>query len=68
MLQSVNVVEHPEFRNIILYCGQGLIANKDVPHRNKITSEAHAMYLQSKSAIKLEMEVRIWIIGMCNSI
>jgi hypothetical protein len=58
ILQSMNVVEQPEFRELLLYCGQGALKNKDIPHHDKITTEAHEMYMRSKAAIMREMKVR----------
>ncbi|EUC59354.1 hAT family dimerization protein, partial [Rhizoctonia solani AG-3 Rhs1AP] len=54
--QSMNVVEQPEFRKLLLYCGQGALQNKDIPHQNKVTSKAHNAYLQAKAAIMHEIK------------
>ncbi|KAG8679942.1 hypothetical protein FRC11_003123, partial [Ceratobasidium sp. 423] len=54
--QSMNVVEQPEFRDILLYCGQGVLQNKDIPHQNKVTSEAHEAYQKAKTAIMHEIK------------
>ena len=58
----MDVVDVPEFRELLLYCGQGALKNKDIPHRDKVTSEAHEMYLRSKTRIMREIQVRVYYI------
>ncbi|THH15387.1 hypothetical protein EUX98_g9474 [Antrodiella citrinella] len=36
--QSINVVEAPRFRKLLLFLGSDRISDKDIPHRDKVTS------------------------------
>ncbi|KAJ2928061.1 hypothetical protein H1R20_g9035, partial [Candolleomyces eurysporus] len=47
--QSINVVESPEFRELLLFLGDGKLEDRDIPHRDKMTSmilDAHALEYQ----------------------
>lgn len=35
--QAVNLMDCPEFRDLLLYVSQGLLDDCDIPHRTKIT-------------------------------
>ncbi|CAE6511697.1 unnamed protein product, partial [Rhizoctonia solani] len=54
--QPMNVVEKEEFRELLIYCGQGRIRDQDIPHRDKLTAAAWAMYLLEKEKIDDEMK------------
>ncbi|KDN41816.1 hypothetical protein RSAG8_07187, partial [Rhizoctonia solani AG-8 WAC10335] len=54
--QPMNVVEKEEFRELLIYCGQGRIRDQDIPHRDKLTAAAWAMYLLEKGKIDNEMK------------
>ncbi|KAF8689423.1 Encoded by, partial [Rhizoctonia solani] len=54
--QALNVVENPEFRELLLYCGQSAFKNSDVPHRNKLATAAWATYLIEKEKIDADMK------------
>ncbi|CUA71633.1 hypothetical protein RSOLAG22IIIB_09736 [Rhizoctonia solani] len=52
----MNVIEKDELRGLLIYCGQGRIQDKDIPHRDKLTTAAWAMYLLEKEKIDNEMK------------
>ncbi|QRV92764.1 AC9 transposase [Ceratobasidium sp. AG-Ba] len=54
--EPLSLVETPEFRDLILYCGQGRIHEQDVPHRDKLATAAWAMYLLEKGKIDEDMK------------
>ncbi|KAG9096989.1 hypothetical protein FS749_007324 [Ceratobasidium sp. UAMH 11750] len=54
--QSLNAIEQPEFREILVYCGQGVLRDHDIPHRSKIAFEMHQVYLQEKELIVKAMQ------------
>ncbi|KDN33246.1 hypothetical protein RSAG8_13663, partial [Rhizoctonia solani AG-8 WAC10335] len=54
--QATRVFECPEFRDVILYCGQNKIKEADIPHRSKLAKVAWAMYLLEKETIDAEMK------------
>lgn len=53
----MNAIESPELRELILFCGQSQINDSDIPHRNKLSTAAWAMYLLEKNKIDEEMKV-----------
>ncbi|KAG8729906.1 hypothetical protein FRC10_003305 [Ceratobasidium sp. 414] len=56
LLQALNVVEAPEFRELVLYCGQGRIKDQDMLHRDKLATAALAMYILEKGKIDNDMK------------
>ncbi|KAF8667727.1 Encoded by [Rhizoctonia solani] len=54
--QALNVVENPEFRELLLYCGQSAFKNSDVPHCDKLATAAWATYLIKKEKINADMK------------
>lgn len=55
--QSFNVVECPEFRELLLYLGEGKIQDKNLPHRTKLTemilNEFRTEYCKIKDDLKV---------------
>jgi hypothetical protein len=56
-LQSFNVLECPEFRDLLLYLGDGKISNADVPHRTKLTQMVLEEYWREYNKIKEDLKV-----------
>ncbi|CAE6441197.1 unnamed protein product [Rhizoctonia solani] len=55
--QALNVVENPEFQELLLYCGQSAFKNSDVPHCDKLATAAWATYLIKKEKINADMKI-----------
>ncbi|EUC58850.1 HAT family dimerization protein, partial [Rhizoctonia solani AG-3 Rhs1AP] len=54
--QAFNLLEIPEFRDLMLYSTQGLIKDSNLPHRDKLELLAHAMYCLEKDIIDKDMQ------------
>ncbi|KEP45315.1 putative transposase, partial [Rhizoctonia solani 123E] len=63
-----NVVESPEFRDFILFTGQGHLQDKDVPHRDKIVAVAEAMYYVEKNLIDSDMKAARGFISLTSDL
>ncbi|KAF8691107.1 Encoded by, partial [Rhizoctonia solani] len=53
--QAFNLLDVPEFRDLMLYVGHGRIKDSDLPHRNKLEALAEAMYRIEKDYVDKEM-------------
>jgi hypothetical protein len=56
ILQSERVVDCPEFRNLLLYCGREL-KEKDIPHRTRVSGLIIEAFKTSYNALIQEIEV-----------
>ncbi|CUA78443.1 Putative AC transposase [Rhizoctonia solani] len=66
--QAPHVIECPEFRELILYCGQNKIKESDIPHRHKLAKAAWAMYLLEKEVIDAEMKCALGHISLTSDL
>jgi len=57
IFQSFNVLECPEFRELLLYLGDGKIDDSNVPHRTKVTQMVLDTYHKEHSNIKVDLRV-----------
>lgn len=55
-LQSIHVLECPEFRELMLYLGTEKIEDKDLPHRHKMTDMIFEAYKKRMEATIEEMK------------
>lgn len=62
--QSINLVDNPNFRELLIYIGGGTCAEEDVPHRTKFTSEIIEAWKQERKVFADEMKVCL-IIAFC---
>jgi len=56
IFQSINVVECPEFWELLLYLGDGKLTDKDIPHCTKITTLILDTYKKEMEQTKEEMK------------
>ena len=66
-LQSINVVDDPNFRELLTYAGGGArCVEEDIPHWKKFTNDIIEAWKQERKVFAGEMEVR-WIheVYMC---
>ncbi|EUC58183.1 HAT family dimerization protein, partial [Rhizoctonia solani AG-3 Rhs1AP] len=54
--QAFNLLEIPEFRDLMLYATQGLLKDSELPHRDKLELLAYGMYRTEKDLIDKDMQ------------
>ena len=55
--QSINVIEDPNFRDLVLFLGRGAYAEEDIPHRTKLTEEIIKAWKEERKQFSAEMKV-----------
>ena len=57
MPQSINVVNNPDFRDLLLYTGHGICTEDDIPHQTKLTDSIIEAWKQERKEFVNNMKV-----------
>lgn len=55
--QSINVVENPHFRELLLYLAQGKCTDEEIPRRTALTSSIIEAWMDERERFYQEMKV-----------
>jgi len=64
IVQSINIVDNPEFRELLLYFGQGRVTNSEIPARTCLTGSIIKTWKDERDQFHQEMKV-CWTCLLC---
>lgn len=56
-MQSINVIDNPHFRELLLYLGQGRIMDGEIPGRTLLTQSIMGAWREEREQFHQEMKV-----------
>ena len=59
-MQSLNVLEDPYLRRVLLYAAQGSLSDRDIPHRTKLAELMLKRFKTKHEEIRLDIAVRFF--------
>ena len=66
--QSLNLVENPIFRELLIYVGGGKCTEEDIPHRTKLTAEIIEAWKEERRQFSNEMKVCLICVPSCSNL
>lgn len=57
LCQSINVVDDPDFRELLTYISGGACAEEDIPHRTTLTKDIIEAWKQERKVFANDMKV-----------
>jgi len=57
IMQSINVIDNPHFRELLLYLGQGCITDGEIPGRTHLTQSIMQAWREEREQFHQEMKV-----------